>query len=615
MKTAKASKSRPSRPAASRHARRADPGPVETARAPLWDRWWGIVIAALATFLLTLPLFAPWSWWPLGFVALVPWMSVACLTVRTRWLYVMSYLLGAAFFLFHMRWLYWATGPGYFAGSLYLALSFVIAAWVVRHLHRRRGVSPAFALPVVWAGVELLRSSGALAMPWFLLGHAQIRLLPMIQIADLFGVYGVSFVVAMGNGWLVDLVIRWSRRHAGTAPAWRSVRATTVAFAVALAATLGYGSMRLRENTPTASPTIAVIQGDYTMSAEGGDLELELSKPAAYWRLIEEAARSSPAMIVLPETPWSLTLNREFREMSDQVLRERYRTYLSYWFGRRKDAGKAHQKFLDFTREHQTHLVVGSISDVPQPPGSYPDAHRYNSAFVYTPDGGEPQRYDKIHLVPFGEYVPLRYVKGLHWLYSWLNSITPWGADGTEYSLTHGTRFHGFNMAPASTDAEPLRFGITICYEDAVPGVFRRLVLDEQGGKRADFMLNISNDGWFGRGTQQPQHLVGCAFRAVENRVGVARAVNTGVSGFIEPTGRWHDLVLPRGAKGPKAGGTGIGFGSVGINPRVTLYSRYGDVFGWACAALVMLGGLDAFAARRRERRAARRAMVQEETS
>jgi apolipoprotein N-acyltransferase len=148
-------------------------------------------------------------------------------------------------------------------------------------------------------------------------------------------------------------------------------------------------------------------------------------------------------------------------------------------------------------------------------------------------------------------------------------------------------------MQARSLEGEAFRFGVTICYEDVVANVFRRFVTSPDGSKRVEFMLNISNDGWFGRGTQQPQHLVSCAFRAIENRIGIARAVNTGVSGFLDSDGSWHDLMVGEG-KGPRAGGTGYRVARVQIDRRVTFYSRYGDVFAWACAALTVLAMVSA---------------------
>src|SRR5690606_6226126 len=100
------------------------------------------------------------------------------------------------------------TPPGYVVGSLAFALYFCLAAWLVRHLYRRRQIPVTFAFAVAWILVEMMRSRGALAFPWFLLGHSQIRLLSFVQIADVTGVYGISFAVAMVNGLVADLLLR-----------------------------------------------------------------------------------------------------------------------------------------------------------------------------------------------------------------------------------------------------------------------------------------------------------------------------------------------------------------------------------------------------------------------
>ena len=117
-------------------------------------------------------------------------------------------------------------------------------------------------------------------------------------------------------------------------------------------------------------------------------------------------------------------------------------------------------------------------------------------------------------------------------------------------------------------------------------------------GKQVDFLLNISNDGWFGRGVQQPQHLAICVMRAVENRVGIARSVNTGISGFVDPSGRLHDLVTS---------GSGYAVGNVWTDTRFSFYSRYGDWFAWTCAVLWLAFYVDYFVVRARARRAEER--------
>jgi apolipoprotein N-acyltransferase len=158
-------------------------------------------------------------------------------------------------------------------------------------------------------------------------------------------------------------------------------------------------------------------------------------------------------------------------------------------------------------------------------------------------------------------------------------------------------------MQPRGSDRE-YRFGVTICYEDVIPHLYRHFVGGVDGRKRVDFMLSISNDGWFGHGAQQPQHLANCAFRAVENRVPIARAVNTGVSGFIRPDGTWYDVV-GEPPQHPAAGGAGTRTATLMLDSRVSIYSLYGDMFAILCGLLVAGVGVDAIRFRFRRRKPA----------
>ncbi len=621
----------------------AQPAPADVFATYEIERRWPILLLSAITFVLSLPLFAPWSAWPLGYVVFVPWLLAVCQARRTGWVYAASYLLGAAFFLTHWRWLFSTTPPGYFAGALFFALHFPLAAWLVRHLYRRRGISPTLAFPIAWTLTEMLRSRGPLGFPWFLLGHSQIRLLPMIQIADLTGVSGISFVVAMVNGWFVHLLLRAISLRRGApgkpvsvpeaqvtvpseprtpvrGPAHHlrggfgqkpslALRALftpllgTAVMLIVVTGTLAYGYFRLGTMKMVEGPKLAVVQGDFLMSPNyDPTAPNDATKAQAYFDLMAKAAAREPDLIVLPETPWSMYINRELREMNQQSLREVPTRQMGYWHWLVGESKKWHNEFVTLASQFGCHIVTGSMSQEKQPKGAYPAEHRYNSAFVYSPDAPEPQRYDKIHLVMFGEFVPFRYNRLLRPLYVWLNSITPFGEDGFEYSLTAGRQFSIFPLRERQgTPVREYHFGITICYEDVIPHLFRRFVLDAAGKKRIDFMLNISNDGWFGHGSQQPQHLVNCAFRAVENRVGIARAVNTGVSGFIAPDGSWYDLV--GNGDGPRAGGTGQKTARVRINHQATFYSAHGDVFGFACALMGLTAGLDALLAIWRARR------------
>ncbi len=632
--TAKATPDRPTRDAASTGgraalARRRIPPLRSIVTASPW-----YLAPAVVTYAATLPLFAPWSIWPLGYVAFVPWLVLVCVAGSAAGAYATSYLLGAGFFFTHWWWLYETTPPGYIVGSAAFALYFCLAAWLVRHLYLRRRIPVTFAFPVVWILVEMMRSRGSLAFPWFLLGHSQIRLLSVVQIADITGVYGVSFAVAMVNGLFADLLLRkfqqvgWALptiptapTNGGQSPPYGLWPAAPVAVVCVLGGVLGYGWWRLATLPTAPGPIVAVLQGDFLLKAEEDpNAPTDTDKQAVYLSLLNAAGAQRPDLIVLPETPWGMYLNRELRELTHAALADlssaQRRIY--NWLIRNNREWNAH--FLAAAQRHQATVVVGAMSQEKQPAGTYPAEHRYNSAFVFSPKGGEAGRYDKIHLVMFGEFVPFRYtIPAVYW---WINGLTPWGQGGYEYSLTSGSEFRVFSLPiadfqwpmdqagaresidhrKATNDPTPRRFGITICYEDVIPQVFRRFILDPDGGKRVDFMLNISNDGWFGHGAQQAQHLVNCAFRAIENRVGIARSVNTGVSGFVRPDGSWHHLITAD-AKWPTAGGTGHQVAPIESSPVITFYARFGDLFGVGVTLVGCAAVIDAIVARRREKR------------
>ena len=447
-------------------------------------------------------------------------------------------------------------------------------------------------LPFVWVGSELLRAVVLSGFPWFFLSHSFHKVLTLIQVSDLVGAYGVSFVVAAVNGAVADAILAYiARRRAveecrvGTAHQTNGTvlktmvgsahptqaRFSAVFAALLMAATVVYGQIQLRRDTISEGPRIALIQGDFVNSVfpemlRDHDAATNVDKMRIYLSMMDAAAEQKPDLFLLPESPWAMYLNPEQRGF-----------------------GLSRLSFLALSkhaREHNAYVVTGSASWEPTPYDPHQKERRYNSATVLNPDGSEPGRYDKIHLVIFGEYVPFRFGR-LRFLYFWLNHLTPFSGPGgqSEYSLFPGREFRVFTMEAESKGGTTYRFGIPICYEDVMPYVSREFVSGGPGEKRADFLLNISNDGWFGRGIQQPQHLAACVFRAVENRVGIARAVNTGVSAFVEPSGRVHDVVAGDPST-PWPGNCGFTVANVGVDTRYSAYSRYGDWFAWGCAAM-----------------------------
>ncbi len=573
-----------------------------------------IVLSAISMACLSL-VFPPRSWWLLALVGLVPWTIAVCRVQRPWLVHWGSFLLGSVFFLVNLTWLEPVTGLGYVALALYLGLYWPLAAWAVR-TGRRATISPIWTLPAVWVACEFLRGWVMTGFPWLYLAHAFSKHIAFIQICDLVGAYGVTFLAVMVNAVIVEWVLRWwpmpdHRRG------WLQPVAGSAALVVLLAGDFLYGRYRLGQEAFTDGPRVAVIQEDFPLRSTPPYSEDEFVIFARYLTLAAQAAREHPDLIAFPETAWSATQNVGFVERSQQVYEGLSPATWAY-------GKKCHQALSAFARGDYpavnqiiasfenllnpreargqprirlprlppeggppVTVLVGAVSVDVSPEEAYPKIKRFNSVLVYNPNGRQRrERYDKIHLVPFGEVVPFRNTRvlgiDLHWLYRWLNRLSPFSNGGKiEYSLWSGTDCTVF---PLEVSGRTWRFGTPICYEDTVPALIRRFVW-QRGQRRVDFLVNVSNDGWFQHSAELPQHLAICIFRAVENRVAIARAVNTGISGFIDPAGRLYDVVEKNGRMtGP--GIIGYRIAPVKIDPRSSLYGRTGDWFAILCVLL-----------------------------
>jgi len=465
-------------------------------------------------------------------VAVAPVLLLAT-TRPPRAAFGWGWLAGFAFFLLLLRWLNftfdvysaipwpltWAP-TGALAGycGLYIGLVAGAVSWVAA----RRGPGLALAAaPCFWVAAEWVRGRLMGGFPWGHLGYSQHGQLAVIQIAELAGVDAVAFVVCAVNAALAGcLVLSRGRAAAGLAAA-----------AVLVAGTVGFGLARLAEPEPPPEATVALMQPAIEQPLKWNESHTA-STLRIYGELTRAAARLGPALIVWPETASPTLLRRD--DTLQEALRELART-----------AGVA--------------LLVGSI-DVLDAGGR--DVR--NTAFLLT-DQGIAGRYDKIHLVPFGEYVPLSSIIGF--VRGWAQFIS---------ELTPGSRAVVFSGPPAP-------FGVVICYEGIFPALVRRFV---QGGAR--LVVNMTNDAWFGRTSGPLQHLAMYPFRAIEHRTALVRAANTGVSAFIDPRGR---IVSSLGLYE-----RGILSRAIPLRRGETLYTRFGD---WLAGASGVVAGLALAAAAR----------------
>ena len=473
------------------------------------------------------------DWEALVWVALVP-LLVTAVSGPPRAAFGWGWFYGTIHFLVLLRWLDFTFrtysdipwpltwGPT-LALAGYCGLYVGAVAGAVSWLARPSAGWALAVSPLLWVGGEWIRGHLFGGFPWGLLGYSQYLSLPVIQIAELGGVYAVSLVIVAANAALAGCLVL-SRRAA----------LNGVAMAAALlVGTLGFGAWRLSAPAPTGENRVAIMQPSIEQP-----LKFVPGHAAAtveiYLTLTRRAGAERPQLIVWPETALSTPLRRD-PEIASTL------ESLSAAIG--------------------APLLVGSI-DVE---GKAPPKLR-NSAFLLT-ERGIVGRYDKIRLVPFGEFVPLSGLIGF--VRGWAQFIA---------ELEPGSRASVFSGPPAP-------FAVVICYEGIFPELVRELV---RGGAR--LIVNMTNDAWFGRTAGPWQHLAMYPFRAVEHRVAVVRAANTGVSAFIAPSGQIgrHTALFERT----------VITEPVPLRTVETIYSRFGD---WlAYLALLVSGAALALRAWRR---------------
>ncbi|MBI2153464.1 MAG: apolipoprotein N-acyltransferase [Candidatus Rokubacteria bacterium] len=473
------------------------------------------------------------DWSLLAWVALVPLLAAAVVR-RPREAFADGWLQGTVFFFLLLRWLdhtfrnysaipWPVTWLPILGLAAYCGLYFGVVAVVVSWLRPRLGAGWALATaPFLWVAGEWVRGQILSGFPWGLLGYSQYRQLPLIQIAEFTGVYGVSFVVVAVNAALAAAVaLGWRRASLGASVA-----------AALVVGTLAFGASGWGLPIKPATLEVALVQPSIEQSLKW-DPAYQKETLRIYTSLTREAGRRNPAIILWPETAAPIFLRRDPNLVVDlQVL----------------------------SAEVKAPLLVGSVDG--------DQRGLYNSAFLLTGQGIRA-KYDKIHLVPFGEYVPLSGIIGF--VRRWAEFIS---------------EFQAGQVPKVFREADP-PFGVVICYEGIFPELFREFMV---GG--AQYMVNITNDAWFGTTSGPWQHLAMLPFRAVEHRVGIARAANTGVSGFVGPDGRITKTLglFERGVLS----------GDIPILRSGTFYTRFGNVFAHLCLAISAVAA--AFARLRRSR-------------
>lgn len=518
------------------------PAPAES-RPPLLQRAGAL---GFAGSLLLWAAFPPLGWWPLAWLAPIPWL----LLVRRQELpgrhpYRMLWLAGCAFWLGVLHWLrlpHPATSIGWVALSCYLAVYLPLFVGLTRVAVHRLRWPLMLAAPAAWTGLELAQAHLLTGFNMAAIGNSQYRWIALIQIADLAGNYAIGFVVMFVAACLTQMAPIEGRRLA----LW-----PLAPLALMLAAVLGYGVMRQSGGEGRRGPRVALIQGSVDTELKH-DPARQAQVQEQYSTLSLEALREKPRpdLLVWPETMYRnplLTCSADVKppdEWTGSV--EEFKTELA----RRQNAISEDARWLKvplLLGVDAAHYGLGTME-------------RYNSALFIDSDGTLGARYDKMHPVLFGEYVPFARQ------FPWLCQLSPIGA-----GIDCGAETPAFEIGGA-------RLAANICYESCLPHLIRNQVASLRGaGREPDVLVNLTNDGWFWGSSELDLHLMCGVMRAVECRKPFLVAANTGFSAWIDADGR----ILKQGPRRDQA----VVIADVRLDDRTSRYVTWGDWPAGLCLA------------------------------
>jgi apolipoprotein N-acyltransferase len=436
--------------------------------------------------------------------------------------------LGSCYWVFHVMHVYGNLSTAtsillLIAYSLYLALYHGLFGLLVALIARRRNGYSLRALlfaPFAWVGVEMARAY-ITGFPWDLLGTTQVDNIPLSRIATFTGVYGISFEIALVNTAVAaSFLVPRARRNA-------------MLVASLGAALILHGGRLVKPPALSGDRGVTLVQSNIPILEDPWSLDYTVATLSELRALSVRPAKSppeSPGLIIWPESPAPFFA-------TDLHLRG---------------------TLAEVARATNSYIVAGTMGiEHAGDPNRPPDI--YNSASLIAPDGAWTQRYDKIHLVPYGEYIPLES------LFSFAKALTK------EVS----TFARGIKRAPLlEGDA---RLGVFICYESVFPSEVRHFALNG-----AEVFINISNDGWFGPTGAPRQHLNMARMRAIENQRWLLRDTNSGITAVIDPYGRVIE-------EAPREQRTALQ-GAYSLMEGTTFYTRHGDWFPFLCVIITLTG-------------------------
>jgi len=506
-----------------------------------------LIVLAVATGLFLPFCFPKFEVGLLAWVALIPLHIALAGSSRTQAFWI-SWLSGTIGFTGIMAWVVtvmhtYGKVPLVISYGILLLLTVYLGLFVglygvgmvwFRSLIPRYGL---FAAPCLWVTLEWLRTYILSGLPWSLLGYSQYRQLDLIQIADHLGVYGVSFLIVLTNVALTELYLWVMPLFRGFRPArlpWELV--TTSAILVSLS--WAYSTTVIVEEgvqTPKTTIQVGVVQPNIDQSMKWDQAYRD--ETLRRYDLLTQSFGQGIDLVIWPEAATPFVYERE-PVYQLQLVAMANRAAAPLLFG---------SPAVRYDADRKPYLL--------------------NSAYLLSPDGQLLGRYDKQHLVPFGEYIPLK-SSVLFFLDKLVEGIG-------DFQAGPGPTILSFQPKSSAGDGDqrPVKFGVAICYEVIFPDLVRKMA-----ASGAEFLVTITNDAWFGDSSAPAQHFSMVVFRSVENHLAFARAANTGVSGFIDPFGRIIEAspIFTQTALQAR----------IPVRQPHTFYSRHGDVFAYGCVIL-----------------------------
>jgi len=492
---------------------------------------WPAVFTALLLWMSFFPVNLPW----LGFIAFVPWLvSMTWQTGKQR--LISSGILGMVFFGIALNWMRVAdirmVATWVMLGT-WSALFYLILGWVLGAIYdRHRGLGMTLGFPLVLIPTEWMRAHALEGFPWYFLGHTQHDTLPLLQLAELGGAFLVSLVVALVNGLIADLYLACLSRNSGVKWSTIGIGFKTALVILALACAWIYGTNRLQKTEFIEGTQVAVLQANHPQGLRNFASTEQVRADYNQMQRALFGTGNRPLLIIWPETSYPALV--DITGLDEK-----------HWVADPAGAKGPSQ-------------LLGA-STIIEPKGL--TSKQFNSAVLFDPKGFPVDHYDKMHRVPFGEYVPLK-----EWI-PFMNVLAPYDHD---YSIARGEKLTRFPLPYSPT---PLTFGAAICYESGDAHNFRDLAGGD-GKPPVDFFVNQSNDGWFHGTEEHEHHLLLLRFRAVETRRPVIRAVNMGISAWIDSYGR---VLRPKESNHPKSSAVGVEVPVLEVNSEFLSTSEWGQ--------------------------------------